>query len=123
MDIKLSFHNMPHSDPIEQHTRQKLDRLHELLKKNDAQPPFHVTMRLTAKKPHPHHKVELHLKTSILDLNAHDESPDMYVTIDNTIDKMVKLVTKHKNINKDKQRKADTEKKNFTNNEDKYTLS
>lgn len=123
MDIKISFHNMPHSDPIEQHTRQKLERVHELLKRDDAQPPFNVTVRLTAKKPHPHHRAELHLKTSTLDLDAHDESTDMYVTIDNTVDKIVKLVTKHKNINKDKQRKAETEKKNFTANEDKYTLS
>ena len=47
----------------------------------------------------------------------------MYVSIDNTIDKMVKLVTKQKKINLDKQRKAQTEKKSFIESEDKYTLS
>ena len=123
MDIKISFHNMEHSDPIEQHTRQRLEKLHELLKRDDGQPPFYVTIRLTAKKPHPHHKAELHLKTSTLDLDAHDETTDMYVSIDNTIDKMVKLITKHKNINKDKKCKPKTDKNAFTDTEDKYTLS
>ena len=72
---------------------------------------------------HPHHAAELHLKTSQFDLHAHDEGTDMYVTIDNTIDKMVTLVTKQKKINIDKQRKTNTEKRSFTDSEDKYTLS
>ena len=29
MDIKISFHNMDHSDPLEQHTREKLEKLQE----------------------------------------------------------------------------------------------
>jgi ribosomal subunit interface protein len=114
---------MNHSDPIEKHARQKLEKLHELLKRDDQKPPFFVEFWLKANKLHPHHRTELHLKTSTLDLHAHDEGTDMYVSIDNTIDKMVKLVTKQKKINLDKQRKSQTEKKSFTDSEDKYTLS
>ena len=123
MKIKISFHNMNHSDPIEQHVKQKLEKLHELLKRDDGKPPFFVEFWLKANKLHPHHAAELHLKTSQFDLHSHDEGTDMYVTIDNTIDKMTTLVTKQKQINLDKQRKADNEKRNFTDSEDKYTLS
>lgn len=123
MQIKISFHNMDHSDPIEKHTRQKLEKLHELLKSCDDKPPFFVEFWLKANKLHPHHATELHLKTSMFDLNAHDEGTDMYVVIDNTVDKMVKLVKKQKQKLRDKHLKADNEKKNFTASEDKYTLS
>lgn len=123
MQIKISFHNMDHSDPIEKHARQKLEKLHELLKQDDQKPPFFVEFWLKAQKLHPHHATELHLKTSALDLHAHDEGPDMYVAIDNTIDKMVKLVDKQKKKTRDKMRKPSTEKTSFTDSEDKYTLS
>lgn len=123
MQIKISFHNMDHSDPLEQHALQKLEKLHELLKASDQNPPFFVELWLKSNKQHPHHATELHLKTSSLDLHAHDEGTDLYVAVDNTIDKMVKLVKKAKQKNKDKLRKADNEKKNFTDSEDKYTLS
>jgi ribosomal subunit interface protein len=114
---------MPHSDPIEKHTLEKLEKLHELLKNDDQKPPFYVEFWLKSKKPHPHHRAELHLKTSMLDLHSHDEGPDLYVAIDNTIDKMVTLVRKEKAKKRDKYMKAENEKRAFTENDDKYTLS
>ena len=123
MQIKISFQNMDHSTPIENHAKDKLEKLHELLKKEDENPPFFVEFWLKANKLHPHHATKLHLKTSNLDLIAQDEGTDMYVVIDNTIDKMVKLVRKNKNKIKDKNHKPDTDKRTFTDSEDKYTLS
>lgn len=114
---------MDHSDPIEKHTREKLEKLHELLKRDDQKPPFFVEFWLKANKLHPHHATELHLKTSLFDLHAHDEGTDMYVTIDNTIDKMVTLVLKEKSKLKDKNHKPKTEKRGFTEDDDKFTLS
>ena len=123
MQIKIAFQNMDHSDPVEQHTRQKLEKLHELLKSFDQIPPFFVEFHLKSNKLHPHHAAELHLKTAVFDLNAHDEGTDMYVVIDNTIDKMVNLVRKEKSKNKDKKNKPSTDKKSFANDKDKFTLS
>lgn len=123
MQIKISFHNMDHSTPIENHTKEKLEKLHELLKKEDENPPFFVEFWIKANKLHPHHATKLHLKTAKLDLIAQDEGTDMYVAIDNTIDKMVSLVRKHKEKEKDKRKKPNTEKATFTDSEDKYTLS
>jgi ribosomal subunit interface protein len=114
---------MEHSTPIEEHTREKLEKLHDLLKKEEQVPPFFVEFWLKANKLHPHHSAELHLKTAQLDLHSHDEGTDMYVAIDNTIDKMVALVRKEKAKNRDKYHKAEKEKNKFTDSEDKYTLS
>ena len=123
MQIKISFHNMNHSDPIEQHTKDKLEKLHELLKSADEKPPFFVEFWLKSNKLHPHHAAELHLKTSQFDLHAHDEGTDMYVVIDNTVDKMIKIVKKEKQKNLAKRKKGGSEKNHFTESEDKYTLS
>lgn len=123
MQVKISFHNMSHSAPIEQHVREKLEKLHELLKSCDNQPPFFVEFWLKANKLHPHHAAELHLRTSIFDLHAHEEGTDLYGAIDSTIDTMVKLVKKQKDKFHDKHHKTETEKKNFVDKDDKYTLS
>ena len=120
MKIKITFHNMPHSDPLEQHAMQKFARVEEHLKAEDSLTPLHAELWLKANKQHPHHAAELHLKTHRFDLNAHDEGPDMYVVIDTTIDKMVKLLRKEKEKRNDKTKKAETEKAKFSS--DKYKL-
>ena len=119
MERKISFHNMDHSDPLEQHAQQKLDKLEEFL--DNEQTPLYIELRLTSNSLHPHHHVELHLKTPLFNLNTHDEGTDMYVMVDNTIDKMVSLVKKEKAKIKDKEQKTSNEKGEFAS--DKYPLS
>lgn len=113
---------MDHSQPLEAHTRQKLEKLHDLLKQGDQKPPFYVEIWLKSNKLHPHHVVEFHLKTSNFDLNSHDEGTDMYVCVDNAIDKMVALVRKEKEKRQSKNKECDKDKCRFTDSEDKYTL-
>lgn len=117
---KISFHNMPHSDPLEQHASQKLEKINDFIKGADHLKPLHVELWLKANKQHPHHEVELHLKTPVFDLNAHDQGVDMYIAIDNTIDKMITMLKKEKTKRRDKTRKAETEKIKFSS--DKYKL-
>ena len=120
MKKKITFHGMEHSMPLEEHANQKLDKVAEIAKPEGNPEPFHAELWLNAHKLHPHHSVELHLKTPCFDLVAHDEGPDMYVTVDNVIDKMVTLVKKEKTKQRDKQQKAKNDKKDFS--DDKYTL-
>ena len=121
MNKKISFHNMDHSDPLEQHARAKIAKIEELLKREKNHSPMNLELRLTSNKPHPHHHAELHVKTPRFDLNSHDEGPDMYIIVDNTIDKMVKLIKKHKDISRTKNKSISTEKTGFAS--DKYSLS
>jgi ribosomal subunit interface protein len=120
MNKKISFHNMPHSEPMEQHADLKLETLFRILDGEANLTPFSIEFWLKANKVHPHHAAELHLRTAHFDLHAHDEGPDMYIVIDNTVDKMVKLLKKEKERRRDEQRKPDTDKSGF--GEDKYTL-
>ena len=111
---------MDHSKPLESHATEKLGKIKEFLKNADEITPLNIELRLKANKLHPHHAAELQLKTPRFNLNAHDEGEDMYIVIDNTIDKMTKLLKKEKSKEKDKIQKADNEKKQFKS--DKYKL-
>ena len=115
MKKKITFQNMSHSEPMEEHAIQKLEKISDFLKVSEQQSPYGVELWLKANKQHPHHAVALHLKTPHLDLNAHDQGTDMYVAIDNTIDKMVSLIKKEVSKKRDKYRKVETEKSNFIN--------
>jgi len=91
-----------------------------LKRQKDATPLF-LEVWLEAHKTHAYNRAELHLKTPNFDLDTHDESTDVYVALDNAIDKMVALVKKEQERVRDKDRKAGTEKDEFSS--DKYTLS
>lgn len=114
MKIKITFHNMPHSDPMESHAREKLQKISELLQSQADSTPFNIELWLKANKLHPHHAVELHVKTPVFDCNAHDEGTDMYVALDNAIDKVIRQLMKEKDRHLDARDKPDTEKKNFS---------
>ncbi len=114
MNIKISFHNMPHSDPMEHHIRAKLVKISEILQGQADATPFNIEVWLKANKLHPHHRVEIHVKTPIVDLHAHDEGTDMYIAADNAIDKMVALIRKDKERMRDKFQRPETDKKKFS---------
>ena len=111
MKKKISFHNMPHSSPLEEHTSQKLEKVKAFV--DDSLQPFLVEVWLKANKMHPHHAVEIHLKTPSFDLHAHHEGVDMYVVVDQTIDKIIHLLIKEKEKTLDRQHKIATEKRKF----------
>ncbi|KKQ49680.1 MAG: hypothetical protein US69_C0003G0035 [candidate division TM6 bacterium GW2011_GWF2_38_10] len=104
---------MPHSPTLEEHALQKLNRFLQLLKEEGNQTPLYAEFWLKANRQHPHHAVELHLKTPQFDLHAHDEGTDMYMVIDAAIDKMNTLFKKEKGKHKDKMRSVDTPKSQF----------
>ena len=112
-NVKISFHNIDHSDPMEAHTRQKMEKVSEFLKNEENLTPLIAEFWIKASKQHPHHEAEFNLKTPRFDLHTHEAGPDMYIVIDNTIDKMVALLKKEKEMHRDRVRKADTEKKKF----------
>ncbi|MFH1461724.1 MAG: ribosome-associated translation inhibitor RaiA [bacterium] len=118
MERKITFQSMEHSEPIEKHANEKLNKIEEMLK--GGQTPMFVELWLKANKQHVHHKAELHLKTPLFNLNTHYEDPDMYFAIDNAIDKMAKLLRKEKDLLKEKEQKPNTDKKTFA--DDKYSL-
>ncbi len=120
MNRKITFQSMDHSIPMEQHINAKLDKITELLKNVENITPYYQEIFLKANKQHSHHKAELNVKTPRFDLHTHDESPDMYIAIDKTIDKMIELIKKEKSKLKDKTQKVENDKAEFAS--DKYSL-
>lgn len=120
MDIRITFQGMPHSDPIEAHIREKLQKIDDV-RGNDPEPePYFIEFKLEAHKTHPHHRAGVYLKTPRFSLDTHHEDADMYWAIDHAIDRMVELLKKEKARTADREHKPETEKKEF--GEDKYTL-
>lgn len=113
MNTKITFHGMPSSAPLEQHAREKVKKCIDLIEGQAEHLPFFIEFWLKANKQHPHHAAELHVKTGRLDLNTHEEGTDLYMVIDNTVDKMVALIKKEKERLLDKTHKPDTEKQRF----------
>lgn len=120
MERKITFENMDHSDPIKNHVNEKLNKIEEILRDSGWRTPMIMEIRLKANKQHEHDKVELNLKTPRFNLNSHDENADMYVAIDNAIDKMIKLLKKEKTKRIDEEKKTETEKSTFA--DDKYRI-
>ena len=113
MNIKISFQNMEHSNPLEEHAREKLGKLTHVLENAENMHPFNIEFHLRANKLHPHHEAHLHVKTSQFDLNAQEEGTDMYIVVDNTVDTMVALLKKEKEKKNDRSRKFENEKNKF----------
>lgn len=112
---------MSHSDPMEEHSRQKLAKIEEILHGEADLTPFDIELWLKANPQHPHHRVDLHLKTAHFNFHTHEEGTDMYFAIDSAIDKMVEIAKKEREKRKDKRRGSSGPKGDFGS--DKYTLS
>jgi ribosomal subunit interface protein len=112
MNKKINFHNMDYSEALEAHALKKLKKLEEFC--SDAALPLHAELWLKAESSHPHHKTDLQVRVNKTELHTSSESRDLYVAIDEAIDKMVVSLKKAKDIQITKDRYVDTEKRKFT---------
>ena len=112
MKTKINFHNMDHSENLESHTLKKLQKLEEFC--TDAALPLYAEVWLKAENTRPHHKADVNVKVNKLDLHTSSESRDLYVAIDEAIDKMVTVLKKTKAIEQDKHRSTESDKRNFS---------
>ena len=111
MKTKINFHNMDHSDALEVHALKKLSKLEEFCA-TDAMP-LHAEVWLKAESSHPHHKTDLQVKVNKMELHTSSQSRDLYIALDEAVDKMVTLLKKNKAIQRDKCRCVESEKRNF----------
>jgi len=113
MNIKLSFHNMPHSAALENHIREKLRKVESLFKNRSDQSLF-VEFFLNAHTQHTHHAAEMRIKNGTISATTHDEGPDMYVVADNVIEKMITIIKKEKAKISHKKHNVITDKRVFS---------
>ena len=113
MSLSITFHHMESSAPLEEHARDKIKKIEEFIKNEGT--PHIIELKLHANPKHPHHLVELRVKTKNQNLHAHTEDPDMYTALDKTIATMLGLLRKEMGRLKDKHHKHHTEKTDFSN--------
>lgn len=102
---------MDHSEALENHAHKKLIKLEEFCA-DDAMP-LHAEIWLKAESSHPHHKTDLSVKVNKHEFHTSSESRDLYVALDEAIDKMVTVLKKSKDIQISKDRCVQTEKRTF----------
>lgn len=103
---------MDHSDALEDHAQKKLIKLEEFC--GDHAMPLYAEMWLKAESSHPHHKTDLSVKINKHEFHTSSESRDLYVALDEAVDKMVTVLKKSKDIEMSKNRCAQSEKRAFT---------
>jgi len=112
MKAKITFHNMPHSDALELHAKEKLTKVKALFlsAKN-----FSVELFLNAESAHaPHHHVEIKINNGLVHIAASAQSGDMYLAIDTAIEKACAQIRKEKTKAVDKKQRVKNEKVLFT---------
>jgi putative sigma-54 modulation protein len=100
--VSVTFRHMDHSPVLDAYAQKELAKLAKFLESEKT--PIFIEFVLEAQRTHHHHRAELRVKTPNYTLNAHKESPDMYLAIDAAVDAMVhelgkakrKLVDDHK---------------------------
>ena len=114
MNVKISFHNMPHSTALENHTKAKLEKVKELFKHADRSLQISCELFMNAQTAHTeHHTVEFRFRAGTYNLTTHDTGTDMYKVVESTISKMTAVIKKEKSKNNDKKHKVQTEKTAF----------
>ena len=120
IETKITFRGMEHSEATKEYVEGGLGRVERLLSKE--QPPIHLEIILEAGRTHHHHRVELILKSPHFDLVAHDESPELYASIDAAVHKLFSEVSKAKEKRIDKRKDRHTPKGDFARGSDPYAI-
>ena len=101
MNTRIVFRNMDHSDVMEQHAHEQLEKIVNFLENDRG--PVSINLYLEPSKVHKHHRVELHVKSAEYDLNAsyEHEGMDFYQTLDRVVDSMYHQLHEAKRKNHD----------------------
>ncbi len=111
MNATINFHNMPHSDALEAHAKDKLTKVESLFSSSDN---LSVELFLNAESAHaPHHHVEIKVNNGKIHVAASAPSTDMYLAIDAAIEKACAQIRKEKKKAIDKKQRVVTEKASF----------
>ena len=106
MNKRIVFRNMEHSDIMEAHANEQLEKIITFLENDRG--PVHIDLYLEPSRVHKHHRVDLHVRSAEYNRNAsyEHEGMDFYETLDHVIDVMYRelLEEKRKNIDKEKMR-------------------
>lgn len=114
MSFKISFQGMEHSAGIENHAKERVAKVDELLVRFGS--PHTCEFHLHSHPNHAHQECVFRLKAGSLDLTTRVEDADCYVAIDLAVEKMLVLLKKEKEKIRDSHHKVMNEKRSFEKN-------
>jgi len=100
MNKRIVFRNMDHSDPIEAHAHQQLEKIVTFLENEPD--PVTIDVYLEPSKVHSHHRVELRIKSPNYSRTSSYEGSEFYKVLDRVIDVMYHLLREDKEKRHDK---------------------
>jgi len=104
MHKRITFRNMEHSNPLEEHVHKHFSKIEKFL--HNEPTPIYIDMVLESSKTHAHPRAELRIKTPHYDLVTHyeHEGVDMYDAIDRVIDVMYRQLHEQKEKENDQRK-------------------
>lgn len=120
MNKRIMFRHMAHSDSIEQHALQQLEKIEHFLENEPTPCSIDLVMEPSATREHP--RIELRVKTPHYDLITHYEHDgmDFYQVLDHVIDVMYRLLHEEKQKYVDARKHREKEAKLFSHEEEAY---
>lgn len=115
VERRISFHNMPHSEALEDHANSKIDKIEKLLAGTGL--PQEVEVRIKYNPHRAHHEIEVHLVSKEIRTEAHTVNSEIYIAVDEAMDKIIEAVRKSKDRHITEIHKKETEKKLFYDEE------
>ncbi len=100
MNKQFTFRNMEHSNTLEEHANEQLQKVEKFLEHEKE--PIYLHIILTAHHIHAHHQVEFQVTTPLYKMSTHREGPELYQLISEVIDIMYERLTEAKRENVEK---------------------
>ena len=88
MNIAITFRQMEATDAVKGYATEKVGRLQKFLRR-----PMKGQVTLSCKDAGRHHCAEVDIHSGSEHFHAHDESEDMYASIDKVVDKLERQIT------------------------------
>jgi ribosome-associated translation inhibitor RaiA len=104
MNKRIVFRGMDHSDVMERHADDQLQKIITFLEHDRG--PVYIDLYLEPSKVHEHHRVELHVKSAEYNLNVSYEREGMgfYEVLDHVIDVMYRQLHEAKRKHHDEEK-------------------
>jgi len=103
MNITFNFKNFEPSDHLRDYARKRFDKLTKYMANTDSS---ELQVNLSVEKTR--QMADIVFTADLLHISAHEESEDMYSTIDLILDKLEAQVRKMREKQKDRRKRADT---------------
>ncbi|KUG27787.1 ribosomal subunit interface protein [hydrocarbon metagenome] len=103
MNITFNFKNFEPSDHLRDYARKRFDKLTKYMANTDTS---ELQVNLSVEKTR--QMADIVFTADLLHISAHEESEDMYSTIDLILDKIEAQVRKMREKQKDRRKRADT---------------